>query len=78
MLATLIQAALTLTFGRSEPSPCPERSQYFDLAARMIESNVARSQLSPSEASSAFIEQVKISSALHVLPSLGNPNLNAI
>ena len=47
-------------FGGQKRSERSMRSHYFDLAARMIESNVERGQLSPSNESSAFIEQASV------------------
>lgn len=56
-LASYLLSALSAV-GETEHSACDERSQYFHLAARMVESNVQRNQLTPSTESSAFIEQV--------------------
>ena len=63
LLSYLLQALFAIPLGDKLgdrlSSKC-KRSEYFDLAARMIESNVQRGQLTPSSESSAFIEQVSL------------------
>lgn len=58
----LVSYLLHLLLGSTEGhgNACSERSEYFDLAARMIESTVERGQLAPSTESSAFIEQASL------------------